>query len=579
MKKILLSGILLLILFPVIASAATYYVSSSGSDANSGTQVLPWKTIAKVNSVSFSPGDFILFKRSETWRETLNVPSSGSAVSPITFGAYGTGDLPNIYGSAQVSTWANEIGNLWYATSSADASSIWLVGADGTIHWGEKQTAKANLMAEYNWWWDSANARIYVYAATDPDSRYTSIEKPTRTFCVENNNKDYITIKDLEIAYCSDIGVRVMAGKGWTVDGCTIHHIGVKNGALDEGVFFRGASSGIVQNCIIHDCGNHGTALYSDVGLSLSNIIVQHNTFYDNYHSDIDCQCNMGIWNGAIIRYNLLYNTADYDKAYTNGAIYVLADHPAPNDINGVEVYYNVIHHKNAGGIIIRGAVDSPKIYNNIIYGALAGSTTYAAGIHVFSNNPGTADPTSVVIKNNVVMDPYSECLRVTNKNYISACDNNCWYRSAGGAAVYVTGVSTSYHYNDFAAYKAATGWDTNGLWEDPKFANAANNDFSLAPGSPLINTGATVGLTQDYEGNTIPQGAAPDIGAFEYVSSTPPPQPVSGDLTGDGKVDVDDLIVVARNFGKTVYEQIADTNRDGVVDIFDIVYVASRFT
>jgi hypothetical protein len=80
---------------------ATYYVdATSGSDSANGTSdSTPWKTIAKVNSSSFSAGDSILFKKGETWREQLTVPSSGSSGSPITFGAYGSGAKPIINGA------------------------------------------------------------------------------------------------------------------------------------------------------------------------------------------------------------------------------------------------------------------------------------------------------------------------------------------------------------------------------------------------------------------------------------------------------------------------------------------------
>ena len=81
--------------------AATYYVNAtSGNDANSGTSTSsPWKTISKVNSKSFSPGDNILFMRGGTWATgTLNITSSGTSSSPIVYGAYGTGNLPIIDG-------------------------------------------------------------------------------------------------------------------------------------------------------------------------------------------------------------------------------------------------------------------------------------------------------------------------------------------------------------------------------------------------------------------------------------------------------------------------------------------------
>ena len=59
-----------------------------------------------------------------------------------------------------------------------------------------------------------------------------------------------------------------------------------------------------------------------------------------------------------------------------------------------------------------------------------------------------------------------------------------------------------------------------------------------------------------------------------------PPPEPIPGDLNNDTKVDIADLIIVAKNFGLTAgYEEVADTDSNNVIDIFDIVFVASRFT
>jgi hypothetical protein len=56
------------------ASQATdYYVSPSGSDANSGTSPGgAWQTISKVNSTIFSPGDNIYFEGGETFSGSLS---------------------------------------------------------------------------------------------------------------------------------------------------------------------------------------------------------------------------------------------------------------------------------------------------------------------------------------------------------------------------------------------------------------------------------------------------------------------------------------------------------------------------
>jgi hypothetical protein len=90
---------------------ANFYVNSAADAGGNGTTSAltgancAWDTIADVNAASFSAGDSILFARGCTWRERLLVPSSGSAGSPITLGAYGTGANPIIDGSDIIGTW------------------------------------------------------------------------------------------------------------------------------------------------------------------------------------------------------------------------------------------------------------------------------------------------------------------------------------------------------------------------------------------------------------------------------------------------------------------------------------------
>ena len=53
----------------------------------------------------------------------------------------------------------------------------------------------------------------------------------------------------------------------------------------------------------------------------------------------------------------------------------------------------------------------------------------------------------------------------------------------------------------------------------------------------------------------------------------------VEGDINGDYSVTIDDLILVAIDFGKTSgFFYRVDTDNNTVIDIFDVVYVASRF-
>ncbi len=137
-------SIILLLLFaliafwPNIAQTKTYYVDAiSGKDTYDGLSVgSAWQSIGKVNNSVFSPGDFILFKRGEEWRDTLIPRSSGTSGQPITFGAYGDGDQPIISGANVV--------NGWTGTGSYSLESSTITG------WNEKSTIQSNAITGWN---------------------------------------------------------------------------------------------------------------------------------------------------------------------------------------------------------------------------------------------------------------------------------------------------------------------------------------------------------------------------------------------------------------------------------------------
>jgi Right handed beta helix region len=73
---------------------STYYVSTSGSDSNSGTSpTSAWKTVGKANSANLDPGDTLLFQGGQTFNGNLSISSgdSGSSSNPVTIGSYGSG--------------------------------------------------------------------------------------------------------------------------------------------------------------------------------------------------------------------------------------------------------------------------------------------------------------------------------------------------------------------------------------------------------------------------------------------------------------------------------------------------------
>jgi hypothetical protein len=83
------------------AAGRTYYVDCSGSDTKAGLDPsTAWATLAKASQASLQPGDSVLLKRGCSWNGPFNPHWNGTAAKPITIGAYGTGALPHIGGTA-----------------------------------------------------------------------------------------------------------------------------------------------------------------------------------------------------------------------------------------------------------------------------------------------------------------------------------------------------------------------------------------------------------------------------------------------------------------------------------------------
>jgi hypothetical protein len=68
---------------------ATYYVRSSGNDAEDGlSHDTAWRTLGKVNAHNFESGDRLLFHEGDAWAGQLIVDWAGTADTPAIVGAY-----------------------------------------------------------------------------------------------------------------------------------------------------------------------------------------------------------------------------------------------------------------------------------------------------------------------------------------------------------------------------------------------------------------------------------------------------------------------------------------------------------
>ena len=120
-----------------ILHAQTYYVSSlTGDDRNNGTSpATAWATIDAVNRwiTMLRPGSSVLFERGGIYYGSITIPTSvrGSAGYPITFGAYGEGDMPILSGAKQITGWEQIDKDMWIANVTDRPESINALFIDG----------------------------------------------------------------------------------------------------------------------------------------------------------------------------------------------------------------------------------------------------------------------------------------------------------------------------------------------------------------------------------------------------------------------------------------------------------------
>jgi len=425
----------------------TYYADMTlGDDSNAGTLASPWQYAVGMSGYTgagtLSAGDSMLLKKGETWREQLTVPSSGSAGSPITFGAYGGGDDPIIDGESTrdaclygtdkdyitidgLTVQGSNIGGVWN-----DRGDNWII-KNGTFSGNYVSILVRGHETEEE---PVVGLEIYSNTSTAMDLRGTSSAK------VHNNIFDF-----------------AVGGKAFGVQTHTGDNAG--GGANSSGIK-------IYENDI--------------PGFDGGGIILKYTTAAEVYRNHIHDGDGLGIAvnsysTGAILTYNLIHD---------------LTNNTGDTLFNGIDINIG-----STGGFA----------YNN---------TIYKVHMNCFTLESDTVASDGWTVKNNIFDSSQNEdhsgidaSIYIDGGISTFTFDTNLVYISDAIVRGYAT-------ITDIAVWNATAGVGTD-LEADPLFIDAANADFHLQDGSPCINRGVKVGLTQDYEGNPVIGGVV-DIGAYD---------------------------------------------------------------
>lgn len=529
--------IILFLTLSINSSAKNYFVSSSsGNDAGSKAGTSPvsaLKTVSKVNSMMFMPGDTVFFKRGDVWRETLIVSSSGTAGKNVVFSAYGTGERPEFLGS-ETTTWNDFGGNVWISDKvftdpykvGTYGAEIFFKNKDSSVSWGTHKVGLQDLTKEYDW--TCRAGYIYVYSTIDPDEQFKSVEIPQRAFIISLNDKDYLHFRGLNMFYCGEAAVTyktypMQSQRGLIIEYCEIGYVSIKNSEAGYGIDAT-YNDQIVRHCEIHNCGRRSISHHLYGTFTATNILIEDNYFHDGFHTTgpdfsvgSSASSYYGSIDGVIVRRNLFYDSPT-SKIYSHQIFIQNRLYSSLKaQVKNIYIYSNIFISPKGASINMEGS-QSVFIYNNTFYNH--SSSIPAAHIWIDNNN------SSVKIKNNIF---YS-----TSKNdaggvelFVRAgqtaanveTDCNLYFRINSNFRIVEKEYSGTFSMGNFSQIHSAFGWEINSpAPADPLFFSPT--DLHLSNNSPAVGKGTRVNiqdspLDKDYDGK--PFNNPPSIGALEF--------------------------------------------------------------
>jgi parallel beta-helix repeat protein len=533
-KRIILSIFFFLAFFVFTenASAANYYVDCSASTNGSGTFGSPWNNLPSVNAKTFVAGDDIYFKVGTTCylnsdSDRLQIKHSGTNSDRVVVGAY--------------------YGNGLFGLGGKERPII-----DGN---NRQYPAGANLGV------------------------------------VEVLNRSYVTIKDLKIQNSAGRGIRVRDSSYINLENNYIYNLN------EVGIGYTVVNTGnIIDNTVEQAKRINGTGGGAAIEVSggnitggTKNIYVARNHVFMSKHEGIGFYKKV---ENSIAEHNIIRDTASY-------MLYIDAS-------ANITFRYNLIYITTANSLSRKFAMaanlepfhsycfgGNNKFYGNFVAGADRG---------ISFGNQKLADGCVGHINTKVYHNTFVDCntnftfwnpttqqnIDVANNISIITSENSTGrhiYSATGGNSP--PGVTWSH--NLFRGGTLPTGnVATNMITGDPKLTKTSGwrniapdsltaNHFKLLATSAAIDKGVALvsPYNVDYFKTPRPQGSAWDIGAHEFTTGT---VTISGDLNGDGKVDIFDYTIFIQDFGKTGNNLVSDLNKDGKVDIFDYTIFSQNF-
>ena len=497
-------SILLMLFLPISAafgqSNSSFYVSTTGSDSNPGTQAAPWRTIQHAADTVHAGSTVTV--RAGIYEELVTIKTSGNATDGfITFRSY-PGE-----------------------TAILDASHFTPSGRQGVLTIHNQSYVRIEGLEIRNF--QTAEHRLAPLGI--------SIMGAGSHIELLKNNVHHIEQtfpgRDAPGSGGNGFGIAVYGTDAKTpisdliIDGNEVHHL--KTGSSESLVVNGNVTSFRITHNIVHDNNNIGI-----------DVIGFERTAPD---PAVD-QARDGIVSGNLVynitsRGNPAYRDEENsDGIYVDGGTRVLIEQNIMHDVDfGIELASehkdratsyitarnNLIYHAHTAGVSIggyapeRGHTDHCTVIDNTLYD----NDTSGTGSGEFQMQWNMADD---IFANNIVYAG-PRCLIAVNKSQLDkdhppvTIDHNIYYCTSGSNAS--TWEESSAHLTGFESYVRTTANDRHSRFLDPHFVDPATNDFHLRSDSPAIAAGSTEGFPVgelDLEGSPRVKSGKIDIGCYQ---------------------------------------------------------------
>jgi len=454
-----------------------YYVSTTGNDANPGTQVSPWATIQKAANTLVA-GDTVIIQNG-TYHQFIDLTGStgvegnsgnetqgyisyiGASRDGVIIDGTGLGTdgfFSGVSGRGKRIVNYIKISNMTIQNFVGDGIQFYADKSDGNY----PRNASHDIILDNLKVHDNTMGGIMFCGGEDPNSAYNIVVRNSEVY---NNHGAHH-------------GIKFSGDPRQIITGDHIHDSIIENNLVynnDQlGIHNSSGNYNItIRNNIVHDNGRQGIA-----GEQVWDSVYANNTVYSNGKIDSTSGDGIVFWSSSNITVtgNLIYSNLGYGIEIPSD----LGNGKPTNDIITNNIIYN-----NLGGIQLSAPVTGTVIYNNTI------ASNILAGLFLYNTTAGN------IIKNNIF---YQNTNQIWDSN--GTYDYNLYYPNIIFSARGVHDISN-----------------------DPLFIDSANADLGLrnyhfTSTSPVIDAGYNLGTSvpNDYNGISRPQGAGYDIGAFEAI-------------------------------------------------------------